>query len=327
MGRTATKTMEPVTDVILDVGAVARIEQAQDSLAMEEQQVQARVRAVALQVGYQLPADSTDPDLIQRDIAANMRRSVEACLEVGRGLSALRAACAHGGFLARLDVLGLETRVAQRFMQAAAKFANAALTPHLTKAIGSQTKLFEMLVLDDEQIDELALTGASGELKLDDIATMSVKELRSALRQAKEDNKVLGEKRVREEQRADKAEKELRSGGPQARGLAIRLADFGSTVNLQNDAAMDALLTLDQQVRALDAWYMEYAAQRPGYEPGERTEMPVEVLALAQKLSTNMDRIASAVGGLQHLIWSTFGNELEAVTTYQMNPPALAEAA
>lgn len=45
-----------------------------------------RVRAVALQMGYQLPGDGVDADLIQRDIAANMRRSVEACLEVGRGL-------------------------------------------------------------------------------------------------------------------------------------------------------------------------------------------------------------------------------------------------
>ena len=37
-----------------------------------------RVRAVALQMGYQLPGDGVDADLIQRDIAANMRRSVEA---------------------------------------------------------------------------------------------------------------------------------------------------------------------------------------------------------------------------------------------------------
>ena len=57
---------------------------------------------------------------------------------------------------------------------------------NLTKAIGSQSKLFEMLVLDDEQIEELELTGQTGELKLDDIATMSVKELRAALRETRE---------------------------------------------------------------------------------------------------------------------------------------------
>lgn len=326
MSRTAKKAQEPVTDVVLKDSAVAAIEQAQDTLAVEDQQMQAHVRAVALQVGYQLPGDCIDPDLIQRDIAANMRRSVEACLEVGRGLSALKAACQHGSFMARLDVLGIEPRVAQRFMQSAVKFSNAALTTHLTKAIGNQTKLFEMLVLDDEQIDELALTGETGELKLDEIATMSVKELRSALRQAKEDNKFIAERRDKEQQRADQAEKQLRSGGPKARSLEERVADFSGTVNLQQDAAMDALLVMDQQIRALDTWYMEYAANQPGYEPGNRVEMPVEVLALVQKLQGNVDRIAATVGGLQHLVWSTFGHELEAVTVHQMEAPATAEA-
>ncbi|WP_432719878.1 hypothetical protein R0381_003620 [Jeongeupia wiesaeckerbachi] len=152
--------------------------------AMDQQD--SRVRAVAVQLGYQLPADCIDPDLIQRDIAANMRRSVEACLEVGRGLAVLKAACEHGQFTARLEVLGIEHTVAIRFMQAAMKFSKAATSQLLTKAIGNQSKLFEMLVLDDEQIEELELTGSTGELTLDDVATMSVKELRAKLREARD---------------------------------------------------------------------------------------------------------------------------------------------
>jgi len=148
-------------------------------------QMNATARVLAKQIGYELPADSTDPDLIQRDIATNMRRSVEACLEVGRGLCVLKEVCGHGNYMARLDVLGLDHTVAKRFMQAARKFSNGALTHHLAKAIGNQTKLFEMLILDDEQIEELELTGQTGELKLDEIATMSVKELRAAVREAK----------------------------------------------------------------------------------------------------------------------------------------------
>lgn len=155
------------------------------AVSLAEQQHAATVRAVAAQVGYQLPAECADPDLIQRDIAANMRRSVEACLEVGRGLTVLKAACQQGMFMARLDVLGLEPRVAQRFMQSAMKFSNASTSTHLVKALGSQSKLFEMLVLDDEQIEELELTGQTGELKLDDVATMSVKELRAKVRELK----------------------------------------------------------------------------------------------------------------------------------------------
>ena len=170
---------------------------ALNTLAVTKTQQDATVRAVAAQLGYQLPADCTDPDLIQRDIAANMRRSVEACLEVGRGLRVLKEACGHGNFMARLDVLGIETRVAQKFMAAAAKFSNATSTP-LLKAAGNQTKLFEMLVLDDEQVEELELTGQTGELHLDDIATMSVKELRKALREARETadarERIIGDK-------------------------------------------------------------------------------------------------------------------------------------
>lgn len=183
----ATAVIDPPA---MDAEVVRTDLQAMDALVVAGQQQESRVRAVALQLGYQLPADCTDPDLIQRDIASNMRRSVEACLEVGRGLVVLKEACPHGQFIARLEVLGLERTVAARFMQAATKFSNVASTHHLTKAIGNQTKLFEMLVLDDEQIEELELTGQTGDLSLDDVATMSVKELRTALRETREQAKA-----------------------------------------------------------------------------------------------------------------------------------------
>ncbi|NMG48969.1 hypothetical protein GO613_12745 [Azoarcus communis] len=165
-----------------ELGAIA--------LGVEREQ---NVRAAAMQVGYLLPADCIDPDLIQRDISANMRRSVEACLEVGRGLVVLKAACEHGQFMARLDVLGIDSKVAARFMQSARKFSNVATSRHLIDAIGSQSKLFELLVLDDDQVEELELTGQTGELSLDDIATMSVKELRAALREARADGQAKDE--------------------------------------------------------------------------------------------------------------------------------------
>lgn len=196
MARKETPAPASKEPVILDA-VIAQDMSAANQLALITRETETRVRAVALQMGYQLPADATDPDLIQRDIAANMRRSVEACLEVGRGLTVLKAACDHGQFAARLDVLGVEPRVAQRFMQSAVKFSNAS-TSTLLKAAGGQSKLFEMLVLDDEQIEELELTGQTGELSLDDVATMSVKELRAAVREARAEkaavDKVLSDK-------------------------------------------------------------------------------------------------------------------------------------
>lgn len=169
-------------EAVIDVVAVQNDFQTSTELALANAQHESAVRAMAERVGYLL--DVVDPDLIQRDIAANMRRSVEACLEMGRGLCVLKTACGHGNFVARLGVLGLDSTVAIRFMQAATKFSKAA-APQLLKAAGNQSKLFELLVLDDEQLEEFELTGESGELDLDDIARMSQKELRAALREAK----------------------------------------------------------------------------------------------------------------------------------------------
>jgi hypothetical protein len=58
-----------------------------------------------------------------------------------------------------------------------------------------------MICLDEGQLEELELTGQTGELALDDIATMSVKELRHAVREARAD-KVADEKLI-----ADKSAK------------------------------------------------------------------------------------------------------------------------
>jgi hypothetical protein len=135
MARLKNNTVIEDATEVLDQDKVAGAMQAMRDQGLGEialrTETDTRVRAVALSLGYQLPADATDPDLIQRDIAANMRRSVEACLEVGRGLAVLKSACEHGEFTQRLDVLGMETRVAQRFMLSAAKFSKAATSPLL----------------------------------------------------------------------------------------------------------------------------------------------------------------------------------------------------
>ncbi|MBV5333745.1 hypothetical protein JZU57_00500, partial [bacterium] len=100
-----------IIDIPMNMEVLDQERRDLNSLALITAQQDSAVRAVAMQMGYQLPADCTDPDLIQRDISANMRRSVEACLEVGRGLRVLKEACAHGNFMARLDVLGIDDAV------------------------------------------------------------------------------------------------------------------------------------------------------------------------------------------------------------------------
>ena len=202
MSRTANTPATPVSTTEV-VWPNEQTVQAQNELAVLDQQQATRVRAVAASMGYQLPADCTDPDLIQRDIAANMRRSVEACLQVGIGLCVLKAACPHGEFMGRLEGLSIEYKVAARFMQSAAKFGNVA-TSRTLNAIGNQGKLFEMLVLDDDQVEELELTGQTGELKLDDVASMSVRELRKALRDIRQEKTAIEKVSARKSEQIDK---------------------------------------------------------------------------------------------------------------------------
>lgn len=189
MARTKKEPLAPADAPEILPAKALSIVASQEAIAQAKTQTEARTRAVALQLGYTLPVDHVDADLIQRDIAANMRRSVEACLEVGRGLCVLKEICEHGSFMARIESIGIEGSVARRFMQTAIKFTNRAST-HVLTAAGNQTKLFELLVLDDEQLEELELTGQTGELALDDVATMSVKELRTALRKERSDAKA-----------------------------------------------------------------------------------------------------------------------------------------
>ncbi len=136
--------------------------------------------------GYRLPDGCTDPDLIQRYVATQMGRTVEACLEMGRGLVALKALCSHGNFLVRLRALGIGTSSTTRFMAAFLRFSNATLTP-LLSAVGNQSKLFELLPLDDGQLEALARKEKVGPLVLSDIPSMATKALREAVRRCRDE--------------------------------------------------------------------------------------------------------------------------------------------
>lgn len=124
---------------------------------------------------------------LEDEIRFYQQRTVEACLEMGKRLLILREMCPHGEFASRLEILGFQQRTAQRFMQAVLKFSNTSTSTLLGK-IDSQSKLLELITLDDDQLEALNNGESLGEITLDDIETMSVKELRKALKEARADN-------------------------------------------------------------------------------------------------------------------------------------------
>ncbi|HMS05320.1 MAG TPA: hypothetical protein PKD73_05950 [Burkholderiaceae bacterium] len=269
---------------------------AQDAteLAVILHEREAGARKIAEQVGYLLPLEGVDADLIQRDVAANMRRSVDACLEVGRALLVLKAACGHGNFMARLEVLNLNHTVAKRFMQAAGKFSNGA-APHLLAAAGNQTKLFELLVLDDESIDTLEGGGEVAGLTLDKIGGMGMRELRKALREAKADAEATQKLLDAKSRQIDEAhaQLELRATLPDAELLEAEFAAvtqhmltvrgtlaghlrhaFGVLAGREHDSqGQESAFRIMQGVcneiqDALDGLRAEFALNAPGSTPG-----------------------------------------------------------
>ena len=122
-------------------------------------------------------------------------------LAAGRALLVVREHIHHGEWNEFLDRLSIDRTLAKRMQQAALKFSNGATSHHLLEAAGNKSKLIELLVLDDDQVAELNEGGTVAGITLDDVATMSVSDLRKTLREARAEaeanDKLLSEKTTR----------------------------------------------------------------------------------------------------------------------------------
>lgn len=163
----------------------ATAEQTAQPDAVQHQEVE-RMALILRQFGDGLPFDPIRYEYIIRD---HLSRSAEAMLSAGRALIVARESMAHGDWIPFVERVGIDDRLARRMMQAAFKFSDDK-TVKLIEAAGNKTKLFELLVLDDEEIAELANGGTVAGLELDDIAEMPASALRHALRESREEMKA-----------------------------------------------------------------------------------------------------------------------------------------
>ncbi|MBD8144640.1 DUF3102 domain-containing protein [Pantoea agglomerans] len=160
-------------------------------------------------------------DRIIHETRFYMAQSAEAMLEAGKRLIILKENEPHGDFIDILESeLGLEPRVARRMMQASVKFlGNSDATPKRStlSALG-KGKLYELMTLDDEELDALADGGTIVGATLDDIERMSCRELKAALREARETNsaqqRVLADKNEKIDALSTKLEKKSRIQPP-----------------------------------------------------------------------------------------------------------------
>ena len=162
-----------------DTQGLATMADAVNYLAAEAQLINENAVVVARQIGYD---GALTIGALEDEIRFYQRRSVEACVDLGKRLLLLKELTAHGEFGGRLELLGIPPRTAQRFMKAALKVSKNDKLSHLTNQVAHQSKFLELLILDDEELDVLQQGQSVRGITLDKIDTMSHSELKKALR-------------------------------------------------------------------------------------------------------------------------------------------------
>lgn len=114
-----------------------------------------------------------------------MATAAQSLIELGRRLILLKEHEPHGQFLESLAAIGIDDRLARRAMQATLKLGRGEIRKQVEHL--GRSKLLELLVLDEEQIDLLASGGTVADITLDEVDRMTVSELRTHLRKSRHD--------------------------------------------------------------------------------------------------------------------------------------------
>jgi len=182
MARTLTNThveQHIVTDE--ETPGLPAMKRAVDLQAVAHQQSQENALVVAEQLGYE---GELSIGALEDGVRFYQQCSVEACLQLGKRLLLLKEITPHGEFIQRIEILGFKDRMARKFMAAALKFSKRPLTAVL-KAAGNQTKMLELLMLEDGELEALESGETVRGIDLNKLENMGLMELRQAYRESK----------------------------------------------------------------------------------------------------------------------------------------------
>ncbi|HGE7398242.1 TPA: DUF3102 domain-containing protein [Yersinia enterocolitica] len=206
MGRTKSQSIELVEDVPLADGLNVNLN------VMTERRLE-----IMQQYG---DGSQYDYERLVQETKFYLSQSAESMLEAGRRLLIIKESEPHGKLMQTVEErLGLNYNTAGKMMQAAAKY----LSPQIASKSSAltnlgKTKLFELMTEDDEVLAELADGGTVAGMTLDDIDRMTSRELKAALREARETNsaqqRVLADKNEKIDALSTKLEKKSRIQPP-----------------------------------------------------------------------------------------------------------------
>lgn len=217
-GRTPSIPAAPVLDgeVIARANPIIQAEiTAQDDATTALIARDAGAAALARQLHYDGPLD---PDVLEQGVADGLNRAQSEVFNAGQRLLLLKQQCAPGDFHARLERIGIGDRAARKVMAIALRFSNRPTLAGLNKC-----KLIELSVLDDDEIAQLAEDGSVGEITLDSIDRMSVRELRAKLRES--DERIKAKDKVAEQTSAAIQELREQLAGRPRQTLAEGIAE------------------------------------------------------------------------------------------------------
>ena len=186
---------------------------------------------------YSLNACLEKAKVYQEQMASGM-------LGLGSQLLLLKANEEHGNFLAAVENLGLAERSARYAMEAALKFGNRHTCADLS--VLGNAKIRALTVLDDDEAKSLVEGDeVPGLGDLDDVANMTVKELKETIRSMREERKKLEEesdKRIAAVEKAvEKKERKI---------TELEMAAAGRQPPTKEELAKQALAELKKEIMA-----------------------------------------------------------------------------
>ncbi|WP_430391097.1 hypothetical protein [Dyella sp. 20L07] len=211
-----------------------------------------RIAEVEQEYGVDMPYNL---QAFVHSIRRHAAESAARLIEIGRMLILIREHETPDTYREALDQIGIAPRFAQRSMQAAIKLQDRTSLHRL-----GSSKVLELLSEDDETLDALEDGGTVAGLTLDELDSMSVRELKAALRaerRERDEEKAADEEIIRaKDERINKLTRGKRKESPEDN---LR-ADVADLLQQADQAAVEAttqLATMERSLTRIDEIYAE----------------------------------------------------------------------
>ena len=246
-----------------------------------------------------LPYDRTR---IENEAKFYLAQSAQAMIEAGKRLILLKEHEPHGEFTESLKRIGIEPRTARNMMKATIKFTGKTETV----SVLSVSKLYTLMLEDDEDLQALEDGGTVAGLKLDAIDKMTNAELKRALREEKRKREEEAEASERLLDQKDKKINELDKKLIKAEQRSLLWDERAREIQLEiTTVGVDAL----QAIARLDELRDVILNEQYDEEPSE-----LEMQAKACVYYDMVQQLVAGVGNLMHACDQVFGGYKEGAT-------------